>query len=564
MKEIDETVDQEPEWYGNIIRIIARDKAEEALRQAMEALAKCRKSSDKAGEVAALRAVTKANIAKGDLWNAKRTADEGLQLAKESGNKKAEAAALHAQAAVHLKEKQPDQAKFKALAAVDAYKALQNRTGEACASNSLALAYMAKKEIQQAHDLASQALQIFKADRNNGGRVFVSYTIVQIYLEQGEKEEALGLLAEMATVYGHMNDFNGIGLVNLASAEIYLASFDLQMAIDKATSASELFGQTGDSKKRGASVYLMAKAFDKTGQAADMLSCALAAYGYFEEARDQRGKALCLEMAGKSYTATRDFKPAIFSFENAAFLFRQSKDKAKEAELLDELAKAQLESLDTLADTPATGWQPDDILAPVRNSKRACAVYIELGAAQSVGHAQALQTLALALLNTTAHEEAFGRTLESQRIFKLLGDVAGEAGAVITGARVLAAQKQNDQALKLLESAAKLAEESGDPASIRRVQVETARVQKMAKPVTAASGKKVKDFFIAVAGDEMGEYSYFESRVARMPEATPQEKGTKGRLVAIDKESAPRVPQQYPVLFETRKMPANILVSQAA
>jgi tetratricopeptide (TPR) repeat protein len=486
-----------------------------------------------------------------------------LKLAKESGDKKGEAAALLALANIHLKERKADQAKFRALAAVEAYKGLKSKVGEACASNALALAYLANKEYQQAQELSSQALKIFIDELSNGGRAMVMYTIAQIALEEGKKDEALLMLEDIAKLYSDISDYGGTGLAELASAEIYLASFELQQAINKATAASELFEGVGDSKKRGASVLLMAKAFEKTGQVTDMLSCAQAAYAFFEEARDQRGKALCLDLSGKASIAMRDFKAAIFSFENAAFLSRQLKDRPKEAEMLDQLAKAQLESLDTLADTPAGGWQPDDILAPVRNSKRACALFTEIGAAQSIGMAMALQTLALALLNTTAAEESLGRTLESRRIFKLLGDLSGEAAAVMAGARVLAMQKQKDQALRFLQDASSLAEESGDPDTIRRVQRETMKIQSMAKPATAGAGTVISDFFIGSVGEELAQFEYYESRSVSIPGSAPKaptKKGGKG-IISIDRESAPRVPQQYPVLFETKKIPATVAVA---
>jgi tetratricopeptide (TPR) repeat protein len=562
MQGIDETLENAPEWYQNVITAIGRDKPEEALRQALEAVATCQKSADKVAEVSAVRAVTKANIAKGDLWNAKRTADEGLQLAKSIGDKAGEAAALHTLAAFHLQERKPDQAKFRSLAAVEAYRTLQNKVGEACASNTLALAYLAKKEIQQAQELAEQAETKFKELHDNNGVGMTSYTKVQILLEQGKREKALDLLDDLMILYRDLNDYNRMGLVELASAEVYFAKANLQDAINKATSAAECFEGMGDVKKRGLAVLLMARAFEKASQLEDVRVCAEAAYEFFDQARDARGKAQCMELLGNGSSALRMFSGAAYYFENAAFLARQLKDRAMEASMLNQLAKAQLAAFDVPEEAPPQGWQPDDILAPVRNSKRACALYIELGAATSAGHGQALMTLALALLNTTGHEEAFGRTYEAQRIFKLLDDPEAEALAIIVSAKVLMSQGQKDQALAQLDIAMKLAKDSGVPETISKVQAETSRVESMIKPKQKTQMARY-DLFISTQGEEKFQFTSFESRPIAAPQQARSKANQKDSRVAIDREVAPRALEQTPVLFEARKIPAAGIIERA-
>lgn len=559
MIEVDEIVDNEPAWYGDIVKALQRDRPDEALRQALEALATARKSSDRAGESAAVRGVAKANIKKGDLWNAKRSCDECLQLAKESGDKRAEAAALNLLARYHLKEKNSDQAKFRALAAIEAYKALKHEAGEAVASNTLALAYLAAKEMQQAHELANQALGLFKTLGNSYGQAEGTYTIVQIALEQDRQDEADLLLQDMLSLYQGVDDYLGMGMVELAKAELHLAKQDLQQVIDKATQASELFEQAGDTKKRAASVFVIAKAFETAGQVQDMCSCAEAAYAFYEDAHDSRGKAACLEMVGYGCAQIFQFAKSVELFEGAAFLYRQLKDRAKEAEMLNELAKQQLKALDVPTATPPGGWKPEDIIAPVRNSKRACALYVELGAAQSPGHGLALQTLAQALLNTTSNEEALGRTLESRRIFKALNDPSGEASAVLSGATVLVAQGQKDQALVMLEEAKSLAEEGGDPEVVRSVMSQHQKVTVMKKPTTTA-GNKV-DIFVAFRGDLKMNWTEFESRRIKIPGAAGSR--SSAPKLYVDADTAPRVPEKRPVLFETKQVPATNLEREA-
>jgi len=468
MAEFDELAANAPDWYTDVVAALGRDKRDEAMRIARSGLTKSRDASDAFGEMMALRALVKGYIAKGDAWKGKQSATDALELAKRLKDKKAEAAAVLLLAKVNLREKVMDAAGQRAQEAVDMFKSIGFKEGEAAALNTLANVRMTENRLDEAFGLANKAIELFKACNERRGEVSVLHTSIQIKFREERLFHALCIAQEMADLYAAVQDVRGEGIAHLLAAEVHLTQDCFQEAMSSASLAADRFDDVGDANKKAKAVQAMARAFAGAGQDSDATQAAQAALDMFLGTRDKRGQAEALTTLAVGFAAQGQDLKAVGPFMDAAFLYKKLKDKQEETKVVGKLAQSQCK----LLSMDGMNWSKKQLDEAVQSGERLVAMFVDLGATDSEGYGYALLGLSIALFYVKASEQAIARAEEAQQLFSTLGELSGEAYALLSIARALHQQdKANlENAISMATRAKDIAEEAYDQTTLKDIK----------------------------------------------------------------------------------------------
>lgn len=517
MEAYDELASGAPSWYGGILTLLGRGKNDEALRQAREKETISKENTDKVGQLAALRLKTKAQLAKGDSWNAKTTAEEAVTLAKSSGDKKASAGATHMFAKAQLKAGDLNDAMATAKEAEASFKSLSFQAGVAAVMSTISSIHSAKKEQDQALETANAAVQIFKELGELSGQASALKVSVDMKMSENRYYHALILVEEMVKLYNEASDAEGEAAANLLASELQVEQGDLQNAMDRASASAELFNQLGDSKRQGAAVLCMARAFEGAGQVQDATQAAEAAVSLYQDGRDKRGQAAALLILGSTLCAQKQFGTAAYRLEEAAFVFRQLKDKKQEASAMASVASTQLQMMANPFDMPIQGFGDEVKEQAVKNAARAVELFGELGAQNSSECGNAILSQAKVLNILTRHDEAIAKAGEAQTLFQNIDNKGGQAAALTVIADAYTGKKSFDAAMEALEKSRELAEEDdGEGLSLKEVSNKIKEIgkYKALSKRPASEGGRI-DIQIIRADVPILEYSAYEGRSMR-------------------------------------------------
>jgi len=552
--EYDEYLARAPQWYLDIIKVLGQEKNDEALRQAREQLTIGKENSDKQSQFAAMRLITKGQLAKNDTWNGMKTANEAVELTKAMGDKKAIGAALHMLAKAQLMEKELEKALATAQEAQAAFTALgDQKDAVAAVMTTVAAIYAAKKNTDKALEFTNQALDIFKELDLPKGMASVLKIVTDLKVAEDRYYHA-SLAVEDMIKYCHMaGDYEGEAFSNLLAAEIHSSQGDLQGAVDRASSAVELFEMVSNQKKKAAAVLVMAKAFRQADQQQDAVQAAEVALSLFQSGRDRKGQANALLTLAEIYLGAHQYSNAANRFEEACFMFRQLKDKRAEARAMASLANAQLQRFESTS-TSQLGFTDQDFEGCAKSAARA----VELFGDDSIESGNAMLTQAAALRLAKNYDDAVKKAQEAQELFEARGDMTGQANALIVLGNTYFGQENQQAAIEAMEKARDIAEEAGEGLSVKEASKRIKDIGRYKKKAVAKGEPSFSIEYSFDGGNAIIEIEKYEGRAMRTGPAASSKPS-----LADGKDFATR--QKQKVLYNLRMQHVpNVDLSAAA
>jgi tetratricopeptide (TPR) repeat protein len=314
------------------------------------------------------------------------------------------------------------------------------------------------QKLADAQGMAEKAVAEFQELGSPEGEAAAQFVLYQIQVRKDDSDNA-AMDALEAIVQCFRNSSNAsasLGVAFLLMAELQLVRGDLHDAVSRAAEAAQHFHEAYDGNNKGHAVMAMAKSFLEAEQLDDTMEAASAAVELFKAVRNKTGQAQALAMIAECCAGTGKAPEAVYRLEEAAFLYRQCKDKKKEAIALNTLSRLQ-DGMVEKGTGPA-------ISEPLRHARRAVQLFEEAWSGETLGAAQANYTVAKALLQQKDFEEAVNYAETSRAVYEKLGDKSGEANASIVLAQIHYEEKDKDKGFKLSQRSLELAGEIGDTA----------------------------------------------------------------------------------------------------
>jgi tetratricopeptide (TPR) repeat protein len=331
-----------------------------------------------------------------------------------------------------------------------------NKQGEASVVVTYAGIALKGKKLQEAEELAKKALKQFQELSDGVGEAAAYYMLYEIRVKDDLADAAVESLDAIVTCYQKLPDANSnLGASLLLSAELQRLQGDLQDAVVRAGEAAQYFHDAVDGNNKGQAVLSMAKSFFAAEQYDDTTEAASGAVELFKGARNKSGQAQALALLAECCGKGGKNPEAVYRLEEAAFLYRQVKDKKKEAITLTSLSQLQLRMIDS-----GTGGPP--MKEPLRHSSRAVQLFNESGGSSSREAAEANFTAGKANLSEGDDEEAAMYATTSREIYEKLGNRSGEAAATALLAQICYKVKDKEKGMALSQRALDLAQEVGD------------------------------------------------------------------------------------------------------
>lgn len=493
----DALAENAPDWYADVDANLLKENYNEASRIAKDAAKRCKESGDNDGEAMAMCSYVKALLIEGDAWNARKFASEALESAQGKAMK---AALTHLLARIALKDRKNSEASKHAQAAFEMYKELNSEKGELSVLMTNTLISIGSSNLLEAEESAASCKQKAEALgdlRAKAAALYLDYELAVKDDVAPSAVDALDLIIET------ISDPQSLGIAYLMSAEIQRAEGVLQDALDRATQACLKFDEAVDGNKKAHAVLCISKTLHEHMNFDDSLTTATAALDLYKATRNKEGQAEALRIqADVAMRKAKDLKDIVYKMEEVSFLYRQLKNKKKEADALNELTKIQVRFLG-----------PSELAEPLRRSRRAAQLYDEDYAGDSLGNAEANLTVAkiyLALNDDV--EEGLPFAQRSHEVFKTLEKTTGEAEALTTMARIQYAMGNKDEGARLADKALEAAQDSGDK-DLQTTALDI--VENKGKPGKPAPMIEQSDIIIFVDATRLAFFDEFEGRRAR-------------------------------------------------
>jgi tetratricopeptide (TPR) repeat protein len=240
----------------------ARPQAARAV--ALEALAECRRSQDRQGEVQTLNLLGQLEVDAGEYTLAQELLAEALSLARASGDCQGEAAALDSLGAAIAGEGRLDEAADLDRSALAIYSSLAARQGAAAGLCSLGEVDLALGNLPQAQEALARALNLAREIGDRSGQAKALNALGRLSLRVGNLEAALRQLEEAHATSAAIGDWQGLRLACASLASALLRLGQLPAAMHYAAEELRLARQPGRERLlveaclRGAAVLLAA------------------------------------------------------------------------------------------------------------------------------------------------------------------------------------------------------------------------------------------------------------------------------------------------------------------
>jgi len=488
-----------PDWYADVDKNILKENYVDACRIAKDAAKQCKESGDNDGEALATCSYVKALILEGDEWNARKFASDALELAK---GKDMKAALTHLLARIALKERKNGEAGKHGQNALQMYKELSSEKGELAVMITNAVICIDKGDLLEAEKIAAASREKAQALGDLRAKAAALYLNHEMAIKDDVPSSAVEALDSIISVFTQLGDPLSVGIATLMAAEIQRSEGELQDAMDRAATAAQKFDEAVDGVKKGHAVLCMAKSFHEAQQYDDSFEAATAALELYKATRNKDGQAEALRiLADRGLKKGKDIKDVLYKMEEVSFLYRQLKNKKKEADALNEVTKIQVAMLGT-----------SELAEPLRRARRAAQLYDEDYAGDSLGNAEANLTVAkIYLAMDDDVDEALPFAARSYEVFEKLGNKAGGADALIALARLQYASGNKDEGAKLAENALDVAQASGDK-KLQSTALDI--VENKGKPKPPPSIEQ-SDIILFVGVTRLAFFDEFEGRRAR-------------------------------------------------
>jgi len=186
------------------------------------------------------------------------------------------------------------------------------------------------------------------------------------------------------------------------------------------------------------------------------MGTATASANLFKASHNKSGQAQSLKILAECCVKKNNWPEAVYRIEEAAFLYRQIKDKKAEGTVLSALSQLQLRMIDAgLGVAPA-------VKEPLRHARRAASLLDESRSGTSLEAAEANHAAARALFTEKETEEAVMYASQARDIYEKLGIRIGEAASCALLAQIHFLDKAKEQGLKMAQRSLELAQEVGD------------------------------------------------------------------------------------------------------
>jgi len=325
------------------------------------------------------------------------------------------------------------------------------------------------KNFAEAGRIAEETIAKFKDMGEFHGEAAAQYAFYEVCLKDDKIHDAVQALDSIVSCLSSVTVDSsaseqpkpamGMGFGLLISADLQRRQGDLQDAVTRAADAAQQFHNAGAGDQKGKAVLSMAKSFFASEQLVDTIEAAEASVQLFKASRNKAGQAQALAMIAECLSRSGEKPEAVFRLEEAAFLYRQLKDKKNEGITLNSLSKIQVAMIESGAKVAVS--------EPLRHAKRCTTLLEESWSDQILESAEANYTVCKLMFDQKDElEEAVKFGDKSRSVFQKLGNTMGEAAASAILAQIYFEEKDNEQGQAMSQAALELAQDTGDSAMI--------------------------------------------------------------------------------------------------
>lgn len=389
----------------------------EALVTASEALD--RFASRDADSSAALTAIAKAYVSKGELEEAVNAIKKEADRLQQKGHTKQQAAMLCQASELAISNKDHDLGLAPIMQALSIYKSLGDKKGEATALNALAQIKLEQGETGDALRSAETASVIFKELGKAGfdGYIASLDCVIKATASMSSAEEALNFAAGMLKSFSKEREKRGEAVMLMAIASLQVEEKDIDGALSTLNQVPALFAAVGDKNGEANAWTKMAQVHFARSEPGLALRAAEEALAAFSKVGDKSGKARAAMLVADAHFSLAPYgegngRDACKAAQEAMSAYESMGNKAMQALATQVLANAQLMS------------------QSYEDAKRNAAKAEELFQEVSDRHGQAGSLLIIAGAHLGAGEfpEARDRAKEAREYFRSMRDDSGEDG----------------------------------------------------------------------------------------------------------------------------------------
>eukprot|EP00933_Yihiella_yeosuensis_P028615 TRINITY_DN22450_c0_g1_i2.p1 TRINITY_DN22450_c0_g1~~TRINITY_DN22450_c0_g1_i2.p1 ORF type:complete len:938 (+),score=323.95 TRINITY_DN22450_c0_g1_i2:103-2916(+) len=454
-------------------------QAEEALRNAKEALATYRELNLPESEGAALRVISMASLGQ-NAFESLQAASQSLKVFKDAEHAKGQAAAIHCIAQAHLGRQSGDDCLFKAGEALKLSRQIGDRMREAAVLQTMIEANLIRQDGRQASTAAVDAVAVA---RSLGDRLLEAKMLCFLAKAKGASGEA-GADEGVQASKDAMAIYQELGLKSMegealeAMGSACKGRKDPQEALSCGQRMADKYRQQGDKKEEAATMYRIACIHQDNQELDQALRAAQDALGSFKEVNDRRGEAETLKLLAKIRLekeepgeAAKAAEQACAMYRNQAFATRESRD-------------SEIECIKAMVDANAMMGSVDEGQRIAGEAQRRFHSLKE-----KRGEGMALLSIAKLHQQRGETEDAMNALVQAPPLFLAVGDKLGEGQAWENIGRIHLNNGQAGNAQRAAEEAALAFRKHGDKKSRAGVAQLVANVHFALATVGAANAQ---------------------------------------------------------------------------
>jgi len=289
---------------------IREGSADEAHRQASDALAIFEERGDSIGQADAARAVVNAMVGLGQVQEAAEFAKERLSGIRKSGERslpilrRREAPLMLATAEVQLEANEPE----KAIAS------------------------------------AAQARGFFQGVNDWHGAAEAQLVPAKVHLRQGSSKEAIAAAQAAAESFRRLGDRPGEAVALELAVEAHFGAADYARAVEAAETAQAVFDGIGDRAGVGRMLQWAARANLERGRPEDALDAARGAMRSFTEAGRRRDCGHSMMWAARAHISQQEHNHALIMAKEALSTFAQIGERKCQADAESEISQMLMQT----------------------------------------------------------------------------------------------------------------------------------------------------------------------------------------------------------------------------
>jgi len=408
-----------------------------------------------------LETLAKFHTAENQLEEALPYAQEALELAWEMNLPNGGAVpAMRTLFGIHEAKNDSRRALNVAKDALWRFQEAEDARGEAAAWDAICQGHCLNDEFQEALNAAEESIALLRDFKYFTGEVKMIQRTACIYFSMQRFDEALVRAAECVERFHGMNDVESQAEAMHHLTQIQNGMGDSERAMETAMDERKTFQKAGHVPGEASSLLMICSAHMKKGEMEQAINTAREAARIFHSVDEKKGELMALQLHSELLMNHEKWDDALRVHDKAISLAMELKDKVAEATLTLHMVQSQA----MLIGGSAKGEENQDprTMKDFTRKFDACLALAEkaVGQARKLGNqkhiASTLCTLAQVHMLDRQLELMMQAAKEAQSIAKEIGDVAGEAHAIVITSEARARSGKLEEAKKLANSAMKL------------------------------------------------------------------------------------------------------------